>query len=121
MTVPVTSIHEYELAPGVDADRFETVVAGAERDGLFELPGLAGHRFLRGIKGDRAGEYAAVWTYESRAAWEALWGPPDDPVAPDEYPERWREWERRLAPLLTGDPDRIRFTSYRTVAPLSER
>jgi hypothetical protein len=117
----VTSIHEYELAPDTTDEQFERAVADAERDDLFDLPGLADHRFLKGIKGDRRGQYTAIWTYESRAAWEALWGPPDDPVAPDEYPERWREWERRLAPLLTGDPDRIRFTSYRAVAPLSGR
>jgi heme-degrading monooxygenase HmoA len=92
MTTPVVSIHEYELAPEVDADRFERVVAGAERDGLFDLPGLEEYRLLRGIKGARDGEYAAVWTYESRAAWEALWGPPGEPAPPEEYPDRWREW-----------------------------
>ena len=116
----VTSIHEYDLAADTTDEQFERAVADAERDGLFDLPGLAEHRFLKGIKGERAGQYTALWTYGSRAAWERLWGPPGDPVAPSEYPQRWQEWERRLAPLLAGDPDRVRFTSYRAVAPLRE-
>ncbi len=116
----VTSIHEYELAPAITDEQFEQAVAEAERDGLFDLPGLAEHHFLEGIKGEREGQYTAIWIYESRGAWEALWGPPGDPLPPAEYPERWQQWERRLQPLLSGDPDQVRFTSYRPVAPLGD-
>jgi hypothetical protein len=114
--VPVVSVHEYELAEGIDGSDLEAAVAAAERRDLFDLPGLVDYRFLRGIKGDRADGYAAVWTYESRAAWESLWGPPDDPKPPAEYPASWREWETDLlGPLLATDADDVRFTSYETV------
>ncbi|MFC7154948.1 hypothetical protein ACFQPA_05695 [Halomarina halobia] len=112
----VVSVHEYELAPDADPADFEAAVEAAERRGLFDLPGLVDRRFLRGIKGDREGEYAAIWTYEDREAWEALWGPPGDPKPPEAYPERWREWEALLDPLLTDDPDFIGFTSYEALA-----
>jgi hypothetical protein len=113
----IVSIHHYELADGADEDAFREAVAEAERRDLFDLPGLADYQFLRGIKGDRDGAFTAVWTYESREAWEALWGPVDDPVPKDEYPERWQTWEEDLlGPLLPGDPDDIEFTSYETFA-----
>ena len=70
----IISIHNYELAPGVTADDFEAAITEAESRGLFSLPGLESYEFLRGIKGDRIDEYTAIWRYESRAAWEALWG-----------------------------------------------
>lgn len=108
----VVSVHEYELAEGVDGESFERVVSDAESRDLFDLPGLVDYRFLRGIKGPRTGRYTALWCYESREAWRDLWGPPDDPVPPAEYPERWREWESLLDPLLADDPDEIWFTSY---------
>jgi hypothetical protein len=112
----VISIHEYELKPGVDADDFERAVRDAERRHLFDLPGLSEHCFLRGMKGDRRSCYAAVWVYDSRAAWEALWGPLDAPRPPSEYPQNWKIWENEvLAPLLARHPDTIRFTSYEEV------
>ncbi len=113
---PVLSIHEYDLAPGVSPDRFAETAREAAADGLFDLPGLCEYRFLRGIKGDREGAFTAVWEYESREAWEALWGSPDDPVGPEEYPDRWREWESRLDPLLASDPDDVAFTSYEVLS-----
>jgi hypothetical protein len=112
----VVSIHEYELRPGVRPADFERALGDAERRGLFDLPGLSEHYFLRGLKGARRGAYAAVWIFDSRAAWEALWGPPDAPRPPSQYPEKWRLWEREiLAPFLTQDPDTIRFTSYQEI------
>jgi hypothetical protein len=109
----VISIHEYELRPGVTPADFERALAEAERQRLFDLPGLREHRFLRGLKGARAGRYTAIWTYDSRAAWEALWGPLEAPHPPAEYPPTWKIWENViLAPLLTQHPDKIRFTSY---------
>ena len=53
------------------------------------------------------------WIFESREAWEKLWGSPEAPRPPAEYPKGWMVWENEiLAPFLTGDPDTIRFTSY---------
>lgn len=68
------SIHEYELQPGSDPQRFEQAFRDAEARGLFDLPGLMAHHFVKGIKGARRNAYAAVWVYESREAWERLWG-----------------------------------------------
>lgn len=112
----VISIHEYDLKPGVaDAD-FERALHDAEKRGLFALPGLIGHRFLRGLKGHRRGRYAAIWIFASAEAWEALWGPPDRPLPPAEYPATWKIWETEvLARFLARDPDTIRFTSYTEV------
>lgn len=109
----VVSVHEYSLDEGVDPAAFEEAVAAAERRGLFDLPGLVEYRFLEGLRGENEGRYAALWIYESRAAWAELWGEPGEPVDPEAYPERWRTWENDLlAPLLDRDPDDIAFTSY---------
>ena len=112
----VISIHDYELKPGVSGDAFEQAAREAERRGLFDLPGLVGHHFLRGLKGARRGAYTALWIFESRDAWERLWGTVEAPVRPSDYPARWKIWESEvLAPLLDQDPDTIRFTSYEEV------
>jgi hypothetical protein len=110
----VISVHEYELKPGISDEAFERALEDAERRGLFELPGLVGHHFLKGLKGARRNAYAAIWIFESRAAWEELWGTVEAPRPPTEYPDKWKVWENEvLAPLLSQDPDTIRFTSYR--------
>lgn len=112
----IVSIHEYELAPGVEPADFEKALREARRQRLFDLPGLREHRFLRGMKGARTGAYTAIWIYDSRAAWEALWGPLDAPRGPAQYPPNWKIWENELlAPLLAQHPDTIRFTSYEEV------
>jgi len=109
----VVSVHEYELRPGISDEAFERALKDAERRGLFELPGLVGHHFLKGLKGARRNAYAAIWIFESRAAWEKLWGTPEAPRPPADYPAQWKLWENEvLAPLLSQDPDTIRFTSY---------
>lgn len=110
----VISIHEYVLDAGVEPDAFERAVREAERRNLFDLPGLAAYHFLEGLRGEQSGSYVALWVYESREAWEQLWGAPGQPVEKDEYPERWNVWEDELlAPLLDCDPDDIAFTSYK--------
>lgn len=112
----ILSVHEYELNPDADSADFEGAVREARKKGVPELPGLEDYYLLKGIKGARSRRYAAIWIYESRAAWEALWGPPDDPLEKDDYPENWRIWEDEvLAPYLHTDPDAIRFTSYREI------
>lgn len=109
----VISVHEYELKPNVDAARLERAFRAAESRGLFELPGLVDYHFVRGIRGDRKGKYAAIWVYENLEAWEQLWGPIDQPLSKENYPEKWLIWEDEiLAPILSGDPDKIRYTSY---------
>jgi hypothetical protein len=61
----------------------------------------------------RCSAYAAVWVYESREAWEQLWGTAEHPRGPEDYPEKWRIWEGELlAPILSGHPDAITFTAY---------
>jgi len=110
----VISVHEYELRPDADPADFEAAVRDARADSLLDLPGLEDYHLLKGIKGARTRRYGAIWIYESRAAWEALWGPPDDPVEKADYPENWNTWEDEvLAPYLSTDPDALRFTSYR--------
>ena len=112
----VVSVHEYELKPGVQPADFERALRDAERRGLFDLPGLGGHYFLRGLKGARQDAYAAIWIFESREAWENLWGPPEAPRPPSQYPRKWQVWENEvLAPFLIQYPDTIRFTSYQEV------
>lgn len=112
----LVSVHEYVLKPDADPDAFEAAVTDAEERGLLDLPALETHYLVRGLRGDRRDRYAAIWVWESRAAWEALWGPPDDPVPKSEYPEPWVTWEDEvLAPFLTEDPDGIRFTTYETL------
>lgn len=113
----MVSVHHYELAADATDEAFREAVSEAERRGCFDLPGLVGYRFLRGVKGNRQGRFAAEWVYESRAAWENLWGPVEDPHPKSAYPDEWVKWEDDLlAPLLAGDPDEIEFTSYEVVA-----
>lgn len=112
----VISVHDYELNSGTDSAEFEQVLRTAEEKGLFQLPGLAEHHFLRGIKGARAGKFTAIWVYESRNAWEALWGTPNEPKEPADYPDRWQEWEMILAPFLEKDPNEIFFTAYEEIS-----
>lgn len=112
----VISVHEYELRTDADPADFEAAVRDAQASSLLDLPGLEDYGLLKGIKGARARRYGAIWIYESRPAWEALWGPPDDPIEKPDYPENWKTWEDEvLAPYLTEDPDAIRFTSYREI------
>ena len=109
----VVSIHEYQLKPDADRIAFERAFRNAEERGLFDLPGLIEHYFLKGLKGAQQAGYGSIWIYESQEAWEMLWGPLECPVQPPEYPEKWKIWENEiLAPFLTQHPDRIRFTSY---------
>lgn len=112
----VISVHEYELADRAAPAEFEAALRRAEERGLFRLPGLEAHFFVKGLRGVRRGRYAAIWIYASREAWEALWGPPDRPKPKHEYPQSWRIWEDEvLAPFVAGDPDRIAFTAYGTL------
>ncbi|NIO09828.1 MAG: hypothetical protein GTO40_18210 [Deltaproteobacteria bacterium] len=112
----IISIHEYILKPGVDEKDFERAIRQAQDRGLLRLPGLVEHRIVKGIRGSRCGCYAAIWVYESRKAWERLWGKPDRPPTKKDYPESWKVWEDQvLAPFLSQDPDRINFTAYEEV------
>lgn len=109
----VVSIHEYVLKPEVSPATFKTAIREAQRRGLLTLPGLVSYHFVTGIKGTRAHQFSAIWIYESRSAWEALWGTVDKPKRKHEYPKNWQDWEDAiLAPLLTQDPDTITFNSY---------
>ncbi|MGD8293794.1 MAG: hypothetical protein PVF37_18925 [Desulfobacterales bacterium] len=110
----VISIHEYILKPGVSERQFESAILGAKKRGLLNLTGLVDHYLVKGIRGSRNGLYAAVWIYESKEAWENLWGPIDEPISKADYPENWKSWENEvLLPFLDQDPDNINFTSYR--------
>ena len=110
---PIICIHEYVLKPDIDDCQFEQAVLTAQQQRLFDLPGLSAYHVVKGIKGARKGHYTAIWIYESREAWEALWGPVEQPRQKYEYPAAWQVWEDDLlAPLLTQEPDTITFTSY---------
>ena len=109
----VISIHEYILKPGVSERQFVKAILNAKERGLLRLPGLMDYYLVKGIRGFRNGLYAAVWIYESKEAWESLWGPIDEPVSKTDYPENWKVWENEvLFPFLDQDPDKINFTSY---------
>jgi hypothetical protein len=109
----IVSIHEYDLKPGINFEQFEQVLRDAEARGLMHLPGLVAHHFVKGTKGVRRGACAALWIYESREAWGHLWGTPEHPRTPQDYPETWKVWEEELlAPFLEDRPDTIRFTAY---------
>jgi len=110
----VISIHEYILKPGVSEQQFENAILNAKERGLLHLPGLVDYYLIKGIRGFRNGLYAAVWIYESKKAWERLWGPIDKPLSKTDYPQNWKVWENEvLFPFLDQDPDQIKFTSYR--------
>lgn len=110
----IVSVHHYELAETATPADFRDAVDEAVSRGVFEaIPGLVDYQFMQGIKGSRTEKFAAVWTYESRAAWTDVWGPVDEPVPKPEYPDEWRVWEDELLdPLLAEDPDTIDYTSY---------
>src|SRR3989442_15583940 len=109
----IISIHEYDLKPGTNIGQFERILRDAEASGLLLLPGLMAHHFVKGAKGVRRGAYAAVWIYESRGAWERLWGSPERPRGPQGYPDTWQVWEEGLrAPFLRDHPHVVRFTGY---------
>lgn len=112
----VVSVHEYTLKHGVDEAAFEHALRDAEAAGLLNIPGLVSHHFVKGLRGARRGCYAAIWIYNSREAWEALWGSVDHPRSPKEYPENWKVWEKQvLARFLDRDPDSIQYTSYEEI------
>ncbi len=80
---------------------------------MLRLPGLVRHHFVKGIRGSRRGGYAAIWVYESKEAWEKLWGPVGQPREKQDYPESWKVWEDEvLAPFLSEEPDEIEYTAY---------
>ena len=109
----IVSVHEYVLKAGVSEKDFEVALRKARTDRLFDLPGLVDCYFVRGIRGKRRRNYAAVWVYESRKAWERIWGPPDHPPPKENFPENWKTWEDDvLAPFLDRDPDAISYTTY---------
>lgn len=55
----VISVHEYDLKPEAQDANFERAIHDAERRGLFDLPGLVGHHFLRGLKGSQGAQRPA--------------------------------------------------------------
>lgn len=115
------SVHEYTLKPEVSPEGFELAVRAAEVRGLLNLPGLTAHHFVKGIRGERQGDYAMIWVYESQAAWERLWGAINAPRPPEDFPVNWQIWEGEvLRPFLDRHPDRISFTSYLEVDGTSQ-
>ena len=112
----IISVHKYVLKSGVTGKEFVQAIKTAEQEGLFNLPGLEDHYFLKGVKGKNKEQYAAVWIYQDRQSWEMLWGTPDNPVGKENYPENWQRWENDiLARFIKGDPDKISYTSYEVI------
>ena len=113
----IISVHEYELRPGISGATFESAIKRSYYKGLLNLPGLIKIQFLRCIRSTRQIQYAAIWTYESKEAWENLWGKVDQPKLKHDYPDNWKIWEVEiLAPLITCEPDRINYTAYEEVS-----
>jgi hypothetical protein len=112
----VISFHEYTLKPDIKEDQFKDAIQAAQDRNLFQLPGLMEVHFLHGIKGQRRGQFAALWIYESREAWERLWGSPNQPHSKEDYPKTWISWEDEiLTPILDRDPDQIEYTTYERI------
>jgi hypothetical protein len=96
----VISVHEYILRTDVKEVDFENAVQEARRRGLLQFPGLEEYHFVRGIRGAQSGCYGTIWIYESREAWEMLWGSVGKPLSSKDYPEKWKVWEQEvLAPF----------------------
>jgi hypothetical protein len=113
----IISIHEYTLKPEVSEAQFKDAIHQAQDRHLLQLPGLEEVHFLYGIKGKRSGQLTALWIYESREAWEQLWGSPEQPRKKVDYPEIWKIWEDEiLAPILDRDPDQIDYTTYEGIS-----
>ena len=113
----IVSVHEYMLKPNVSSARFEKAIILARDRGLLQLPGLETCHLLKGIKGVRRGHYTAVWVYESREAWEKLWGTPEHPLGEEDYPDNWVVWEQEvLAPFLDRAPDTVVYSAYEEIS-----
>lgn len=111
----VISVHLYSLRAGTKLEQLRETAQLAAEQGLFELPGLSNWWFGEHMKGGLPGQASSFWVYESRAAWEALWGTLENPVPPAAYPELWVTWEQEyLGPLLDRPADAITFGSYQT-------
>jgi hypothetical protein len=109
----IISVHQYKLKPDADPQSFEIAYRQAKTDGLFNLPGLVESYLVKGIRGERGGDYAAIWVYESQESWESLWGSVGSPLSPSDYPHTWSIWENEiLNRFLDEHPDEIQFTSY---------
>lgn len=114
----IFSVHEYEFEPHVTDEDVFAALREAEARGCFDIPGLVDYRFGKGIRGTRNDQFVAIWVWADYERWADLWGPVDDPVSKDEYPEPWLVWEDEiLDPLLATDPDRISYTAYEAVDP----
>ena len=112
----IISVHEYVLRPGANEERFEEAVRKAHERGLTRIPGIVEHVFVKGIKGERRGCYGTITVYESREAWEKLWGTVENPLGKEDYPEKWKTLEDEvLAPFLDQDPDSVVLTAYQEV------
>jgi hypothetical protein len=109
----VVSIHEYQLRPDTSPESFEKAIVDARGRGIIRLPGLVDSYFLRRIRGSGGAPHASIWIYESKQAWEKLWGEVGRPLGQSDYPANWRVWEDQvLAKFLDRDPDRIVFSAY---------
>jgi hypothetical protein len=109
----VISVHEYELPRGVEAAEFAAAIAAARERGLFDVSGLMAVHFARTLRTRRRQTYAAMWVYESREAWDALWKSSGQPDPEDARTGAWPEWESDiLARILDHEPNTISYTAY---------
>src|SRR5262245_52229509 len=107
------SVHEYELKPGTDPERFEQTLRDAEALGLFDLPGLISHHFVKGVKGARRDAYAGSGSTKAGMFGNDCGAPGSIRRHPPSILRQWRLWENQfLMPVLSTVPDAIRFTSY---------
>ena len=72
----IISVHEYDLKPGSSAERFEQEIRAAEARGLFELPGLTAHHFVKGVRGAGPHARGEAWfrPAEADANSPSFWG-----------------------------------------------
>ena len=112
----VISVHEYELPRGVEGAEFAAAIAAARARGLFQVPGLMAVRFARTLRTRRRQTYAAMWVYDSREAWDALWQASGQPDPEDARTGAWPEWESDiLARILDREPNTISYTAYEEI------
>lgn len=113
MSGRIVSLHLYKLQPGIEPEALKQAARAAAELGLFNLEGLEQWTFGARVKGRLPCDACSIWVYSSLEVWQALWGPAQAPLPPEDYPAGWRVWEEDyLAPLLDRPPDRIDFSSF---------
>jgi nicotinamidase-related amidase len=107
---PVFSVHEHELKPDINIEKYEQEVGLALSQ--LRVPGLLHAYLIKGFKGKRKEGYGVLWVWENQQAIHENFGTPEHP----KWPSDWLHYENEvLAKYLIRHPDKIDFTTYITL------